>query len=128
MAAKKAVHDSTTKPPGKIPLVETFPNPNPRRGYVIELEVPEYTSVCPKTGQPDFGTIRIAYSPAKSCLEMKSLKVYFFSYRNRGVFYEAAVNRILDDLVASCRPRWMEVVGEFAPRGGMTATVTARFP
>ena len=114
-----------TEPMRKPPPVETFPNPAPRREYVIEFAVPEYTAVCPKTGQPDFGTIRIRYAPAKSCLEMKSLKLYFFSYRNRGVFYEAAVNAILDDLVASCRPRWMEVTGEFAPRGGMTAKVTA---
>lgn len=108
--------------------VETFPNPERKREYVVEFEVPEYTAVCPKTGQPDFGTIRIRYAPDRSCLEMKSLKLYFFGYRDRGVFYEAAVNEILDDLVASCRPRWMEVVGEFAPRGGMTATVTVRWP
>jgi 7-cyano-7-deazaguanine reductase len=111
-----------------VPPVETFPNPNPRREYVIEIDVPEYTSVCPKTGQPDFGTIRITYCPARACLEMKSLKLYFFSWRNRGAFYEAAVNEILDHLVASCRPRWMEVVGEFTPRGGMSATVSARYP
>jgi 7-cyano-7-deazaguanine reductase len=108
--------------------VETFPNPEPRREFTIEFAVPEYTALCPKTGQPDFGTIRIRYAPAKACLEMKSLKLYFHGYRNRGVFYEAAVNAILDDLVASCRPRWMEVVGEFAARGGMTATVTVRWP
>jgi 7-cyano-7-deazaguanine reductase len=105
--------------------VETFPNPQTRRPYEIAFEVPEYTAVCPKTGQPDFGTIRIRYAPAAACLEMKSLKLYFFSYRNRGVFYEAAVNAMLDDLVRSCRPRWMEVRGDFAPRGGMTARVTA---
>ena len=108
--------------------IETFPNRHPGRDYTIRHTCPEFTSVCPKTGQPDFGTIRIAYAPAKLCLEMKSLKLYFFSYRNRGVFYEAAVNAILDDLVASCRPRWMEVIGEFAPRGGMTAHVSARWP
>jgi 7-cyano-7-deazaguanine reductase len=110
----------------KSPPVETFPNPNPRREYVVEIEVPEYTAVCPKTGQPDFGTIRISYAPAKACLELKSLKIYFQGYRNRGVFYEAAVNRMLDDLVASCRPRWMEITGEFTPRGGISTTVTAR--
>ena len=108
--------------------VETFPNPEPKREYLIEFSVPEYTSVCPKTGQPDFGTIRVRYAPARACLEMKSLKLYFHGYRDRGVFYEAAVNAILDDLVASCRPRWMEVVGAFTPRGGMAATVTARWP
>jgi 7-cyano-7-deazaguanine reductase len=113
-------------PPGPLPSVETFPNPAPKREYVIEIEVPEYTAVCPKTGLPDFGTIRIAYAPRGSCLELKSLKLYFYAYRNRGVFYEAAVNRMLDDLVASCRPRWMEVTGEFTPRGGIATTVTAR--
>ncbi len=122
----KSIHESKTKPPGALPRVETFPNPAPRREYVIEIEVPEYTAVCPKTGLPDFGTIRITYAPAKACLELKSLKLYFYAYRNRGVFYEAAVNAMLDDLVASCRPRWMEVVGEFSARGGITATVTAR--
>lgn len=114
--------------PGRLPAVETFPNPEPRREYVVEFEVPEYTAVCPKTGQPDFGTITVVYAPGRKCLEMKSLKLYFFAYRNRGVFYEAAVNAILDDLVASCRPRWMEVTGDFAPRGGMRAVVTARWP
>ena len=110
------------------PAVETFPNPEPRREYVVRMEAPEFTSVCPKTGQPDFGTITITYAPAKACLEMKSLKQYFFSYRNRGVFYEAAVNAIADDLFDSCRPRWMVVHGAFTARGGMTATVTARRP
>ena len=122
----RPVRASRTKPPRPVPLVETFPNPSPRREYVVEIEVPEFTSVCPRTGQPDFGTIRIAYAPARACLELKSLKLYFHAYRNRGVFYEAAVNRILDDLVASCRPRWMEVVGEFTPRGGIATKVTAR--
>ena len=126
--APKSIHQSRTKPPGRLPGVETFPNPSPRREYVIEIEVPEYTAVCPKTGQPDFGTIRIVYAPARACLELKSLKLYFYAYRSRGVFYEAAVNAILDDLVASCRPRWMEVTGEFTPRGGMSTTVTARHP
>ena len=115
-------------PARKPAPVETFPNPEPRREYVVEIEAPEFTSVCPKTGQPDFGTIRIAYAPARACLELKSLKLYLHSYRGRGVFYEAAVNGILDDLVASCRPRWMEVAGEFTPRGGITTAVTARHP
>jgi 7-cyano-7-deazaguanine reductase len=108
------------------PPVETFPNPEPRRPYEIAIAVPEYTAVCPKTGQPDFGVIRIRYSPARRCLELKSLKLYFHSYRNRGVFYEAAVNAMLSDLARSCRPRWMEVRGEFAARGGITAVVVAR--
>lgn len=122
----KSIHESKSKPPGRMPAVETFPNPSPRREYVIDIAVPEYTAVCPKTGQPDFGTIRIRYAPARACLELKSLKLYFYAYRNRGVFYEAAVNQILDDLVAACRPRWMEVTGEFTPRGGIATTVRAR--
>jgi len=113
-------------PKKPAPPVDTFPNPEPRREYTIVIECPEYTSVCPKTGQPDFGTIRIAYSPARRCLELKSLKTYFYGFRGRGMFFEAAVNLILDDLVASCRPRWMEVTGEFNVRGGMATTVTAR--
>ena len=114
--------------PATPPPVETFPNPEPRREYVVEIEVPEYTSVCPKTGQPDFGTLEISYAPARKCLELKSLKIYIHSYRNRGVFYEAAVNGILDDLVASSAPRWMEITGSFTPRGGISTTVTARYP
>ena len=109
-----------------LPAIETFPNQY--KGYEITIEIPEYTAICPKTSLPDFGTITVRYAPAAACLEMKSLKLYFHSYRDRGVFYEAAVNAILDDLVASCRPRWMEVVGAFTPRGGMAATVTARHP
>ncbi|MHC4820383.1 MAG: preQ(1) synthase [Planctomycetota bacterium] len=126
MPAKKKA--SKRKPAAKTPpAVETFPNPEPKREYVIEFDCPEFTSVCPKTGLPDFGTIRITYAPKRDCLEMKSLKMYFYGYRNQGAFYEAVVNRILTDLVASCRPRWMEVVGEFNVRGGMGATVTARY-
>jgi 7-cyano-7-deazaguanine reductase len=113
-------------PPGPLPSVETFPNPAPKRAYRIDIEVPEYTAVCPKTGLPDFGTIRISYAPRGTCLELKSLKLYFYAYRNRGVFYEAAVNRMLDDLVRACRPRWMEVTGTFTPRGGIATVVTAR--
>ncbi|MGH7162259.1 MAG: preQ(1) synthase [Planctomycetota bacterium] len=107
-------------------MVETFPNPKPERDYTVEIRCPEFTSVCPKTGQPDFGTITIRYVPDALCLELKSLKLYLFGYRNRGIFYEAAVNRILDDLAAACRPRRMEVEGAFTPRGGITTTVVAR--
>ena len=107
--------------------LETFENPRPDRDYAITIENPEYTAVCPKTGLPDFGTIRIVYVPDVKCLELKALKYYFLEYRDQGVFYEAAVNRILDDLVAACAPRTMEVVGEFTARGGIRTTVTARY-
>jgi 7-cyano-7-deazaguanine reductase len=107
------------------PLVETFPNQFPGRDYEIEITCPEFTAVCPKTGQPDFGTIIIHYVPDASCLELKSLKLYLFGYRNRGIFYENAINTILDDLVQSCQPRRMKVAGHFNPRGGMTSRITA---
>ena len=108
--------------------LETFPNPKPERDYTIEIDCPEFTSVCPKTGQPDFGTITVRYVPDRLCLELKSLKLYLHSYRDRGVFYEAAVNAILDDLAAAARPRRMEVEGAFRPRGGITTRVVARTP
>jgi len=106
--------------------LETFPNPKPDRDYEILMECPEFTSVCPKTGQPDFGKITIRYVPHELCIELKSLKLYLWSYRNEGVFYEKVVNRVLDDLVAACQPRKMEVVGEFNVRGGIGTTVTAK--
>lgn len=105
--------------------IETFANAYPDREYEIEIRCPEYTAVCPRTGQPDFGEIRIIYVPDKECIELKSLKYYLQSYRNRGIFYETAVNQILDDIVASCQPRRCKVVGLFRPRGGMTTSVTA---
>lgn len=108
--------------------IETFPNPAPERDYAIEIRCPEFTSVCPKTGQPDFGTITIRYVPDRACIELKSLKLYLFGFRNLGIFYEAAVNRILDDLAGACRPRRMEVEGAFSARGGITTTVTAKMP
>ena len=104
---------------------ETFANPHPNRDYVIRHVAPEFTSVCPKTGQPDFGTIEIEYVAEKLCIELKSLKLYLQSYRNEGVFYEDVINRILDDLVAALSPRRMKVTGRFTPRGGMHSTVTA---
>ena len=107
--------------------LETFPNQFPDREYEIEITCPEFTAVCPKTGQPDFGTIVITYAPAETCIELKSLKLYLFGYRNRGIFYEHAINTILDDLVASCRPRRMTVVGQFTPRGGISSRITARY-
>ena len=105
--------------------IETFCNPHPKRDYVIRHVAPEFTSVCPKTGQPDFGEIEIEYVADKLCVELKSLKLYLQGYRNEGVFYEDVVNRILDDLVAACSPRRMTVTGRFRPRGGMNSIVKA---
>ena len=104
--------------------LETFPNPYPGRDYTIEIVCPEFTSLCPKTGQPDFGTISFRYTPAAACVELKSLKLYLQGYRDKGIFYEHAVNRILEDFVAACRPRRCRVIGAFTPRGGITTTVT----
>ncbi len=105
--------------------LETFSNDFPGRDYVIEIVCPEFTSVCPKTGQPDFGTLTFSYTPGEKCVELKSLKLYLQSFRNEGIFYENVTNRILDDLVAVLAPRWMELVAEFTPRGGISTTVTA---
>ncbi len=107
--------------------VETFPNQYPDREYTITIRNPEYTSVCPMTGSPDFGTITIEYVPDKLCLELKSLKLYFFSFRNKGVCYGSLVNEILDDLVHASSPRRMTVTGDFTTRGGMTSTVVAEY-
>ena len=108
--------------------LEVFPNPRPERDYEISFECPEFTCLCPRTGQPDFATIRIVYTPAASCVELKSLKLYLWSYRNQGAFHEEVVNRILDDLVEACRPRRMKVVGDFLVRGGIHTVVTAARP
>lgn len=110
----------------ELPAIETFPNQFP--DYEITIEIPEFTSVCPKTGLPDFGVITIHYVPDKSCLELKSLKTYTLSYRNLGIFYENAVNRILDDVVKACRPERAVVTGEFNPRGGIKSVVQAHYP
>ncbi|MGZ8479550.1 MAG: preQ(1) synthase [Candidatus Binatia bacterium] len=107
--------------------LETFVNPRPERDFEINMECPEFTCVCPRTGQPDFATIRITYVPDKICLELKSLKLYLWSYRNQGAFHEAVTNKILDDLVAACKPRQMTVVGDFNVRGGIHTTVTATY-
>ena len=107
--------------------IETFPNPRPEREFEIAIDCPEFTSMCPKTGLPDFGTIRIRYVPDARCIELKSLKYYLLEFRNKGIFYEAATNQILDDLVAACAPRRMRVVGAFTARGGITTNVTADF-
>ena len=109
-----------------MPL-ETFPNPRPERDYQIEIHAPEFTSVCPKTGLPDFGEIRIQYIPDRACIELKSLKYYLIEFRNRGIFYEQATNQILDDLVALLEPRKMTVVGDFSVRGGIKTVVTVSY-
>lgn len=109
----------------RLPKLETWENQFP--GYEIAISIPEYTSICPRTGQPDFGSITIHYQPDRLCLELKSLKLYIQAYRTLGIFYENAVNRILHDVAAACRPVWAEVRGEFTPRGGMRASVVARY-
>ena len=106
-------------------ILETFETPYPGRD--IETVCPEFTSMCPKTGQPDFGTLTISYIAEATCYELKSLKLYLQQFRNHGAFYEAVTNRILDDLVAATSPRWMAIVGEFTPRGGISTTVTAEY-
>ncbi len=108
-------------------LLETFENQYPGRDYTIEIVAPEFTSVCPKTGQPDFGTLTIRYVPDRVCLELKSLKLYLQQFRNEGIFYEHATNRILDDLTEAIEPRQMTIEAAFTPRGGIRTTVTARF-
>ena len=126
----------------KPQLLETFPNPYADRDYEIFMETTEFTSLCPlggiesdaseltllEGGAPDFATIRITYRPAANCIEAKSLKLYFWSFRNDGIFYERAVNKILDDLVASCEPKHMTVVGDFNVRGGLKSVITASWP
>ncbi|HEX8323370.1 MAG TPA: preQ(1) synthase [Tepidisphaeraceae bacterium] len=109
-------------------ILEAFPNPRPDRDYEIKFVFPEFTSVCPVTSQPDFATITVTYVPNELCVEMKSLKLYFFAYRNKGIFYEGVTNTILDDLVATVRPRKMTVTGEFAVRGGTAGIVTVHYP
>jgi 7-cyano-7-deazaguanine reductase len=111
--------------PSKI--LETFPNPCPERDYEIAMECPEFTCVCPRTGQPDFATIRLRYVPAERCVELKSLKLYLWSYRNEGAFHEAVTNRILDDLVAALQPKSMTVIGDFNVRGGIHTIVSAEY-
>ena len=108
-----------------LPAIECWPNQFP--GYDITIAMPEFTSICPKTGLPDFGEIRITYVPDERCIELKSLKYYFIEFRNRGIFYEAVTNQILDDLVGACAPRRMTVVGDFSVRGGIKTVVTASY-
>ena len=112
----------------KSGALEVFQNPRPGRKYEIRFECPEFTCLCPRTGQPDFATIGIIYSPDKLCIELKSLKLYLWSYRDEGAFHEEVTNRILDDLVAACMPRRMQVTGDFLVRGGIHTIVTANHP
>lgn len=106
-------------------MIETFDNPNKERNYVVRCETPEFTCLCPKTGQPDFANIIIEYIPDELCVELKSLKLYLWSYRNEGAFHEAVTNKILDDLVKAVDPKWMEITAEFMVRGGIETTITA---
>lgn len=108
-----------------MPQIATFPNPASQRDYTITHTFPEFTSVCPVTGQPDFATIDVEYIPNELCLELKSLKLYYFDFRNRGIFYEAVTNQILEDLVGACSPRYMKVTGKFNVRGGIASVIVA---
>ena len=108
--------------------LDTFTNPSPKRDYEIRFECPEFTCLCPKTGQPDFATIRITYTPGDLCVELKSLKLYLWSFRDEGAFHEAVTNRILDDLLTALSPRRCEVIGDFMVRGGIKTIVVARHP
>ena len=107
--------------------LELFDNPSPERDYTITIRCPEFTSLCPKTGQPDFGEIVVEYCPEKLCIELKSLKFYIQSYRDKGIFYEKLTNDILDDLSGACRPRWMKVFSKFTPRGGITTQIVSEY-
>ena len=125
-SARKGQREPKGRPTG-TPL-ETFDNPAPHRDYEIVHVAPEFTSVCPMTGQPDFATITVSYVPDRRCVELKSLKLYYVGFRDRGIFYEAAINRILDDLVEALAPRRIVVKGEFGVRGGISSVVTASWP
>lgn len=111
----------------KIPDIEVWVNKYPNREYAINLTTSECSCICPKTGLPDFVTLNITYAPAKTCIELKSFKLYLVEYRQVGIFHEHLVNKILDDMVAACKPRWMKVEGVVAPRGGITTTVVAEY-
>ena len=107
--------------------LETFPNSSPGREYTVEIVCPEFTSVCPKTGQPDFGSITFVYTPDRTCVELKSLKLYLQRFRNEGIFYEDVVNRLLEDFVGACQPRHCKVIGAFTARGGISTKVTCEY-
>jgi 7-cyano-7-deazaguanine reductase len=121
IALSAVVASSAT--PTVFPAIEIWPNQYPGRDFTITIESPEFTSVCPKTGLPDFGVITINYTPDQQCIELKAFKYYLLAYRNHGMFYENVVNKILDDIVAACDPTWIEVLGEFTPRGGISTSV-----
>jgi 7-cyano-7-deazaguanine reductase len=112
----------------KTPLIEVWKNQYQDKKYIIDLDFPEFTCLCPNTGLPDFATIHIQYSPDKWCLELKSFKLYLIFYRNLGIFHEHVVSKILEDLVRACKPRWLKIIGEFNVRGGIKTTVTAEYP
>jgi len=132
MSGKKKIAPQYTEKEAKaglrarLPAIETFPNQF--SDYEIHIDIPEFTSICPKTGLPDFGRVYIRYVPSASCLELKSLKMYILAYRNLGIFYENAVNRILRDVVKACQPARASVRGEFNPRGGLASIIEARYP
>ena len=111
----------------KIKIIEVFENAYPGRDYTVMHEAPEFTSLCPKTGQPDFATVTLEYIPDKLCIELKSLKLYFNSFRNDGIYFESVTNQILDDLVAACQPRFMRITAEFNTRGGVSSIVEAEY-
>lgn len=111
----------------KVPSIEVWKNQYPKKIYTINIEIPEFTCICPKTGLPDFATIKIEYSPAKYCVELKSLKLYTIFYRNVGIFHEHLINRIMEDFVRVTRPRWVKITGVFNPRGGITTTVMREY-
>jgi len=127
VSKNKKIINPDKSTPDKKKLLETFDNSYPKRGYLIVHRTREFTSVCPKTGQPDFGMITISYIAKGKCIELKSLKYYLQSFRNEGIFYENIVNRILDDLVSVLKPKWLEVRGDFSIRGGLNSTVTSTF-
>lgn len=108
----------------EFPPIEVWENKNAHRNFVISIRVPEYTAVCPMTGLPDYGTITVDYVPDQGCIELKAFKYYILAYRNHGIFYENAVNKIMDDLVTACNPRYLKVTGDFTPRGGISTAVT----
>ena len=111
----------------KTPSIETWENQYSDRDYVVDLTIPEFTCICPKTGLPDFALIKVSYKPAKLCLELKSLKMHLIFYRNVGIFHEHLVNKLLDDFVKACRPRWMKIEAVMNPRGGIATSVTAEY-
>ena len=125
LGRKSTLSDALIAEPRRI--LESFANPKPQRDYEVKFVFPEFTSMCPVTGQPDFATITVAYVPDERCVEMKSLKLYFLAFRNKGIFYEAVTNQILDDLVGILAPRKMTVIGDFAVRGGTAGTVTVTY-